>query len=152
MKNIDFDVLIDGVVASDPDMVADFTDAMAEILPRWLREFRLSEAEVTSETPGCLLSLILLIVERRAEIQSGRVLLWLRKESRNLTVRFWRELDEKSSPPALLTAGRARRALVGLTGSRRSYHRAARQLGVPADWLRRSHREVQARFTEPENF
>lgn len=144
---IDFDRLIEQVANSDPHAIAEFTDVMAEILPQWLREIGFREATVASETPACLLSLILLVTERRGEIQNGRVIGWLREQTRNLTVRFWREVDEQSSPRVLLTAGRVWREVDGLGGSRQAYRRAARRLGVRSGWLRRRHREIRARLT-----
>lgn len=150
MNFIDFDYLLQQMALLEQAAFTEFDDALRDLVSDWLREWGMAEAEVEREVPSCLLALAVLVVQRRAEIENGRVLAWLRIQTRNLVVRYWREADQQFSPATTLTAGRTRQQLAMLDGGRAAYSPVARQLGIPPGWLRRRHRRLLARLaTEP---
>lgn len=146
MDFTDFDFLLQRMALLEQAAFAEFEDALHAIVPDWLREWGLAEEEVERETPACLLALAVLVVQRRAEIKDGRVLVWLRIQTRNLTVRYWRETDQEASPPTTLTANDTREHLARLDGGWATYTPVARQLGVSPRWLRRWHRRQLLRL------
>jgi hypothetical protein len=141
----DFDFLADQMVASFPESFTEFAGAVSELVPEWLQSLGLTPAAAEAATPECIMSLALLIVRRRKEIPAGRVLNWLRMQTRNIYVKFWREADERDPSSTVLTAGRAAKIVNGLNGTWKNYRRVARQFGVRAGWLRQRHREMEAR-------
>src|SRR5690348_17287530 len=78
MKFIDFDFLLERMVGLEQAAFLEFEEAMRDRIVGWLREIGLSEEEVVTETPRCLLGLGILAVQRRREIKSGRFLVWCR--------------------------------------------------------------------------
>ena len=145
MNFIDFDDLLDRMATLEQAAFTEFEDATHALVSTWLHDFGLPEATVNQTMPSCLLALGVVAAQRRAEIERGRVLIWLRVQTRSLVLRYWREADEQSSPPPKLTAHRARREASKLDGGTRRYARAARKLNVPPGWLRRRHRRLLAR-------
>jgi hypothetical protein len=145
MNFIDFDYLLQRMACLEQAAFTEFEDALRDLVCDWLRECGLAEEKIVREAPGCLLALAVLIVQRRTEIEDGRVLIWLRIQTRNLVVPYWRKADERSAPARTLTAGRTRQQLARLDAGRAPYSPVARQLGVPPGWLRRRHRRLLAR-------
>ena len=146
MNFIDFDNLLYRMATLEQAAFLEFEDSMRDIVMRWLLECGLTEAAAIRETPNCLLALAVMVVQRRTEIENGRVLTWLRLQTRNLVVDYWRETDQKSPFSPKLTAKRAREQVSGLDGSSAAYTRASKTLGVPPGWLRRRHRHILAKF------
>jgi hypothetical protein len=140
MNIIDFDDLLIRMGTLEQAAFSEFEDATHHILATWMKELGLSDAIITEAMPSCLLALGVLAFQRRAEIRQGRVLMWLREQTRNLVVRYWRKVDEQSTPPPKLTVHRVHRQVSKLDGNARTYVRTARRLNVPAGWLRRRHR------------
>lgn len=141
---IDLDSLIQVIDPAHPDSVAQFAIVVSGMTTEWLLNHGLPPEEVQAIAPECIMSLTILVIKRRGSIPPGRVIAWLREQTRNLVVRYWREADERETPPTMLTVGRAHEVLSGLNGTWKGYRRAARQLGVSAKWLRSHHREVEA--------
>jgi len=145
MNNIiDFDYLLERMQLLDPAAFDDFQDAVRDLVTDRLRASGLTEEEVQHDAPRHIMSLAVLIVQRSAEIEPGRVLEWLRIQTRNLVVRYWRESDQQASPAPLFTAGRTHQQLTKLDGQLANYSTVARQLGVPLGWLCSLHRRLLA--------
>ena len=140
MKTADFGGMLARMAELDLRAFAEFDDAMRGPILAWLTEFGMTEADIAVEAPRCLFALGIMTVQRRAEIDSERFLPWCRSQTRNMVVRYWREVDDRCAPPATLTARRVRDLAMSLDGTRKAYGQAARASGVPADWLRRRHR------------
>ena len=146
MNFIDFDYLLQRMVLLEHAAFEEFDDVFRDAVANWLREFGLAETDVARETPNCLLALGVMVVQRRAEIEKGRALVWLRVQTRNLVVRYWREAERQSPLSTQLTADRAHRQVCKLDGSTAAYSLVARELGVPSVWLRRRHRQLVGRM------
>ncbi len=146
MSFIDFDYLLQRMALLDQAAFEEFDDVLRDVIAHWLGEFGLAEAEIAIETPNCLLALGVMVVQRHAELEKGRCLVWLRVQVRNLVVRYWRETERRSSLSTQLTADRAHRQVCKLDGSTAAYFLVARELGVPPKWLRRRHRQLVGRM------
>jgi hypothetical protein len=144
MNYIDHDRLRQQMARQKPDSFIEFADAVLVHLPGWLRQFGLTDEEIAREVPKCLLALAILVVQRRAEIKEGHVLDWLRTQTRNLVVQYWREADHRSTPPTTMTAKRTFQQLTRLEGGQTGYAPVAHALGVPSRWLGCRHRWLRA--------
>lgn len=148
MKPINLDLLLDRMTRLEQAAFGEFEDFMRDMIAGWLREFGFSPRLVATETPRCLLALGVMVVRRRAEIKPGAVLLWCRVQTRNLMVLYWREADARTASPIALTARKAYKLAESLDGTRKTYARVARAVGVPPGWLRRRHERLLAVLSE----
>jgi hypothetical protein len=144
MKTINFDSLLARMTAWEQAAFAEFDDGLRDRLAEWFRGWGLTEAQINNETPRCLLALGVMVVQRRAEIEPGCTLAWLRAQARNLTIRFWRDADARSIPRVQLYARRTRRLAGHLNGTSGAYAWVAVAFGVSPGWLRRRHQRMLA--------
>ncbi len=144
MNFIDFDCLLERMVHHEPEAFAEFDNGLRDIVVNWLRGFGKTEAELVSETPRVLLTLGIIVVQHHAEVQHGRVLAWLKAQTRNMTIRYWQELERKSFPLSGLSADRTLSQVSKLDGCKKTYRKVARALMVSPNWLRLRHRQIIA--------
>ena len=141
--NINLDSLVARMPALEHAAFVEFDQAVREPLLRWLGEFGLTQPQIEADTPRYLLELGILVVVRRAEIEPGRVLSWLRKQARNLVVPHWEKDEAIQAAETVVTARRVRLSTTKLDGSKATYDSAALALGFPSGWLRRRHRKLR---------
>jgi hypothetical protein len=148
MKPIDLDPLLDRMARLEQAAFGEFEEFMRDVIAGWLEEFGFSLRLVATETPRCLLALGVMVVRRRAEIKPGDALHWCRVQTRNLVLLYWREADARVASPTTLTARIAHKLTESLDGTRKTYARVARAVGVPPGWLRRRHKRLLAALPE----
>ena len=136
----DYTELLTRMAAYDESAFVEFESHMCEEIMRWLTDFGFDSKTVENETPRCLLELIVLVVERRAEIHNHGFLQWCHVAVRAFSLAYWREQSRIET--VTLSAAVLHESIEGIDGTRDAYKRTARILNVSPRWLRRRHRKV----------